>query len=176
LAAREILVMICELCNKNEATVHLKQVLNGEENELFVCQECSGKQELDVLSSMGMSDFLFGVGVKNKINTSAPEKDEKSCSHCHLRKSDFNKRSRMGCEHCYDVFADELQPMLAMMHKSFQHNGKIPPNEKMNISLERLEIDLQGAIDVQDFEKAAVIRDDILAIKASGSIDTSVIQ
>lgn len=74
-------------------------------------------------------------------------------------------RSRMGCEHCYKVFENELQPMLAMMHKNFQHKGKVPQNAKVAISVERLEQDLNAAIEVQDFEKAAVIRDNIAIIK-----------
>ncbi len=157
--------MICELCNLNEATVYLKQVINGSEKELFVCEECSGQHEFEIPSSMGMGDFLFGVGVKNKAAVTEPAKDEKSCPHCHMRKSDFNKRSRMGCEHCYKVFENELQPMLAMMHKNFQHKGKVPQNAKVAISVERLEQDLNAAIEVQDFEKAAVIRDNIAIIK-----------
>ena len=157
--------MICELCNLNKATVYLKQVINGSEKELFVCEECSGQHEFEVPSSMGMGDFLFGVGVKNKVAASSAVKDEKTCSHCHMRKSDFNKRSRMGCEHCYEVFEDELEPMLAMMHKNFQHNGKVPVNAEISISLKRLEHDLKAAIEVQNFEKAAEIRDNIAVVK-----------
>lgn len=157
--------MICELCNINTATVYLKQVINGSEKELFVCEECSGLHELDIPSSMGMGDFLFGVGVKNKVADTAPTTDEKTCPHCHMRKSDFNKRSRMGCAHCYEIFEDELRPMLAMMHKNFQHKGKVPLNAKRAISLDSLKHDLKEAIEVQDFEKAAEIRDNIAAVK-----------
>lgn len=158
--------MICELCNLNEATVYLKQFINGVEKELFVCEECSGQHEFEMPFAMGMGDFLFGVGVKNNVAESASAKDEKSCPHCHMRKSDFNKRSKVGCEHCYEVFENELQPMLAMMHKSSQHNGKVPLNEEVAIGLERLERDLNAAIEVQNFEEAAVIRDNIAAVKA----------
>ncbi len=158
--------MICELCNLKEATVYLKQFINGIEKELFVCEECSGQHEFEVPSAiMGMADFLFGVGVKNKSQSSASAKDEKSCPKCHMRKSDFNKSSRMGCEHCYEVFESELQPMLAMVHKGFEHKGKVPVCEKAAIGLARLEQDLNAAIEVQDFEKAAVLRDNIAAIK-----------
>ena len=157
--------MICELCNLNEATVYLKQVINGSEKELFVCEECSGQHELEVPLSMGMGDFLFGVGVKNNAEASSPSKAEKTCPQCHMRKSDFNKSSRMGCTHCYEVFENELQPMLAMMHKQFQHKGKVPLNAKISISLERLEHDLKAAIKSQDFEKAAEIRDKITVVK-----------
>ncbi|MCK5528536.1 MAG: UvrB/UvrC motif-containing protein [Kiritimatiellae bacterium] len=157
--------MICELCNLSEATVYLKQVIDGSEKELFVCEECSGKHSPEISSPMGMSDFLFGVGVKNSVKAEAPVKDEVSCSHCHMRQSDFTKRSRMGCEHCYDVFKEELQPMLAMMHKGYQHKGKVPQNAKLAMSLESLELDLATAIESQDFEKAALIRDSIAATK-----------
>ena len=156
--------MICELCEKSEATVYLKQFINGIEKELFVCEKCAGKHEFEIPSPMGMSDFLFGVGV-NKVMPSESPKDEKSCSNCHMRKSDFNKSSRMGCEHCYEVFEDELRPMLAVMHKSYKHKGKVPANAKVALSLERLEMDLESAIETQNFEKAAEIRDSITALK-----------
>lgn len=167
--------MICELCNKNKATVYLKEVMDGNEKELFVCDECAGKDESGGLSPMGMADFLFGIGVKNKVTASISDKDEKSCPQCHMRKSDFNKSSRMGCADCYDVFEEELQPMLAVMHKKFKHTGKVPGNEKLALSIERLENDLAKAIEIQDFETAAVIRDNIIAAKESNEQQSEVI-
>ncbi len=163
--------MKCEMCNVNEATIYLKQVVDGDEKELFVCEECANKHKVELPSSIGLGDFLFGVGVSSQpLVVEKEEKSEKSCPHCHLRLSDLNKKSRVGCEHCYEVFADELKPMLESMQKGFVHSGKVPVSERYAIKIRQLEQNMARAIERQDFEQAAVIRDNIMAIKESGCL------
>ena len=33
--------MLCQVCNKNEATVHYTKIINGEIEELHICEECA---------------------------------------------------------------------------------------------------------------------------------------
>ena len=40
--------MRCEQCGEREATVHLTQLLNGEMNKLHLCQDCAGKNGINV--------------------------------------------------------------------------------------------------------------------------------
>ena len=164
--------MICEICNKKKATVHLKQVINGLEKELFVCEDCSKEYGFEIPTPSEMSDFLFGIGVEK---VKMPEPPEKSCPHCHMRHSDFSKRSRLGCSHCYETFADELQPMLKSMHKGMRHIGKFPVKDKVSKNIASLEKALAATVKAQNFEKAAEIRDHIRAIKKSNAVSRAAI-
>lgn len=33
--------MICELCGKNQATTHVKSMVNGEYTEMWLCPHCA---------------------------------------------------------------------------------------------------------------------------------------
>jgi len=44
--------MICEVCRKNAATVHVTKVVNNVRTELHLCQQCARERgELQVLST-----------------------------------------------------------------------------------------------------------------------------
>ena len=38
-------ILLCELCNKNEATIHITKIVNGVKKEANICSECAGKSE-----------------------------------------------------------------------------------------------------------------------------------
>ena len=38
--------MICQVCGKNTANVHLKTIINGRIKEIFICSECAANSEL----------------------------------------------------------------------------------------------------------------------------------
>ena len=157
--------MMCELCNEKGATVHFKQILNGQEREMGICEACARKHGFDVQSPLAMTDFLFGIGVQE-----APEATlEKSCPVCHMRHSDFQKSSRMGCPQCYDTFAEQLLPMLASMQRGPQHQGKVPASARMQRDITNLRIAIDKAVEDQDFEQAAVLRDQIHALEGQAA-------
>lgn len=158
--------MLCEFCKKNESTLHFKQVYNGEVREIDICSACAEERGFDVQSSLSVTDFLFGMG---SIGTAQKSVEEKTCGSCHMRPSDFEKSSRLGCPACYEGFAEQLEPMLNNMHKGVQHVGKVPAKEQMNIDLKLLRDELQRSVAEQDFEQAAVLRDRMKALGAGGA-------
>ena len=54
--------MKCEVCHKEEATVHLTQVIDGEVKKLNLCQECAQKHRVDLNSPISITDILLGLG------------------------------------------------------------------------------------------------------------------
>ncbi len=153
--------MTCELCNEKPATVHFKQILNGQEREMAICEGCAKEHGFDVQSPLAMTDFLFGVGVKEAPDAA----EEKSCPGCHMRNSDFQKSSRLGCPRCYETFTEQVLPMLAAMQRGPQHQGKVPVSARIQQNMAELKTALDKAIEDQDFEQAAVLRDKIQASK-----------
>jgi len=152
--------MKCEACHSNTATVQVKQVADGTVKEVFLCASCAENSGLK--SPAAMADFLFGVGSPPGAGASAAQK---SCPVCHMRGSDFNKTSRLGCEHCYETFADELIPMIEGMHRSLRHTGKTPTREHTRVELDGLRTKLRKAVERQAFEDAAGLRDQIRALE-----------
>lgn len=156
--------MKCEICQKSEASVHFKQVNNGEASEMFVCEDCATKNGFDPQSPIALTDFLFGVGMQADPIT--PEND-RICPDCRMKRSDFRKSSRLGCPECYQAFADDLAPMLEAMHKGCKHVGKVPCSEEMFAEMRSLQKALDQAVAIEDFEEAAVLRDRLKGLNGS---------
>jgi len=151
--------MLCECCQKQDATIHVTQVVNDKARELHLCQDCAEQNGLNVHSMMSLPEVLFGLGGQPDDSASSG----KSCAHCHMRAGDFKKTGRLGCPRCYETFAEEMAPMLAAMHKGTQHRGKAPAGERARIDeashLDDLRKRLAAAVKREDFEEAARLRD-----------------
>lgn len=164
--------MLCELCQNNLATVHLKQVVNGEVRELHACEECAEREGLE-LQSESLTDFLFGLGAEPAAEPAAPppadgKTEDKVCPACQMRQSDFKQTSRLGCPECYNTFKATILPLVASMHRGAEkHSGRAPDGVRTIEELEELRAKLDKAVSDQDFEGAAVIRDAIKTIQVS---------
>ena len=85
----------------------------------------------------------------------------------------------MGCAQCYDTFRDELVPTIRRIHGNTTHCGKKSTQWRNNLQnrkiakvqkkeltttnskLDNLKKQLQEAIQAQEFEQAAKLRDEI---------------
>jgi len=160
--------MKCELCNSAEASVHFKQVVDGDVRELYVCQECAAKNGFDVQSPMALTDFLFGMGLSEDESDPA---SEKTCPSCGMTLNQFRKMSRLGCARCYETFSEQLEPYLLAMHRSTRHSGKMPAGEKLTSEIVAMQKAMEKAVSCEDFEEAAKLRDALHALKANAAKD-----
>jgi branched-chain amino acid aminotransferase len=152
----------CELCQKNDASVHFKQVVDGDVRELYVCPQCASENGFDVQSPMAMTDFLFGLGIPE---TQPDGTLEKTCPACGLTLGGFRKSTRLGCARCYETFAEEIEPLLHGMHRADRHVGKVPAGERLTGEIVAMQKALEKAISCEDFEEAAVLRDKLRELK-----------
>ncbi len=152
--------MKCELCKKQKAEVAVKQVVDGEERELFVCSTCAQRTAGTLVTSL--VEMLLGAAIDLQL----PERDPLVCPGCGLPRPEFRKRARVGCACCYETFARELAPMLRDMHSGDHHVGKVPARERMIQTRSQLETALKTAIRNQRYEEAAVLRDRIRNLQA----------
>jgi len=154
--------MLCEKCKKQDATVHLTQVVDGQVKKLHLCEDCASKSGFDIHGPMSVTDMLLGMGSKG---VGEQKLRERSCPKCHMRRTDFKKTSRFGCPTCYETFKDELPPLLKAIHRSDHHLGKVPSREsrrvRMSAEIAQLQKALQEAIAAEKFEEAARLRDEI---------------
>ena len=165
--------MLCQICGKKEATVHLTQMLNDEVRKMHLCEQCADESGIDVNVPSSMSNFLLGLGAPKKAKA---EPVDHACPQCGMHFSDFKKLSRLGCQSCYAVFTEELEPMLNGMQKGMRHLGKKPLHHAGSVnvpaSMASLKKSLADAIKAENYEEAARIRDQIHGAesRATGSL------
>ncbi len=157
--------MLCELCKQSQATVHLTEIVNEQMSELHLCETCANQKGSQVESHFGLSDLLSGLADFGKT----PESEEvggKACLNCGMTYDDFRKVGRLGCAQCYGAFKRSLTNLLKRIHGSPIHLGKSPARlvkstPKSKSELQELKRKLEKAIDEEEFEQAAQLRDQI---------------
>lgn len=163
--------MLCQNCGKNEATTHIKSVVNGEYTQLHLCSSCAGKLGYgDVFSGFGLDfgDFFGNFFTKPKAALSANKTER--CEKCGMSFEEIVKNGKIGCANCYEKFYELLLPSIQRIHGKTQHNGKTARSaEENSVKREKtneeiiaeLQEKLKIAVEEQNFEKAAELRDEI---------------
>lgn len=161
--------MQCDLCGAKKATVHLTEIVDEQMTELHLCEDCAREKSVQMEQQFGLADLLagladFGQQVKNV------EKVKAQCPNCGMTYEDFRKFGRLGCSECYNAFREQLNVLLKKIHGSNQHLGKAPIKlpqvvKKKIDQLQELKKSLQQAIEGEDFEKAAQLRDKIREVE-----------
>ena len=165
--------MLCEKCNIKEATIHLIKLINGEKNEVWLCEDCAREvAEIPLMTTniqvneVSLQKILGGFfeAVSNNKNSKA-QKIQVVCKRCGLTYSQFKKSGQLGCSECYDSFADSLDIFIKRMQGNNEHIGKIPKITKSlyieKKRINQLKREIQKCIDAEEYEKAAVLRDEI---------------
>lgn len=160
--------MLCDICNKKTATVHLTEIIDDQMSELHLCEECARQKSMQMEQHFGLSDLLAGM-----VDFEKPVEEKEAisvkCANCALTYSDFKKIGRLGCGECYTAFKKYLGQLIKKIHGSVVHFGKIPAKagkvSKKEVDLQGLRQKLQQAIDREAFEEAASLRDQIKALE-----------
>jgi protein arginine kinase activator len=156
--------MLCDVCGKKEATVHLTEIINNNVTKLHICEDCAKEKGAEMEDHFGLSDLLAGLtdlGPGAEPNLAGTVK----CPACGFTYNDFKKMGRLGCSECYEVFKKQLEPLLKRIHGANRHIGKVPLTVGKTVkdaqTLQELKMQMERAIQSEEFEKAAVIRDKI---------------
>ena len=175
--------MKCNKCTK-KATVHLTEIVDGKVMEMHLCEDCAREQSHQMEQQFGLADLLAGL---TDFGTHVPDVQQQKisvmqCSACGLTYEDFRKFGRFGCAHCYISFKAALKALLKKIHGSSVHLGKQPmkimpleagvqaavaplPESAPVETVDLLREQLHEAIENEDFERAAALRDRIHAIE-----------
>jgi len=90
--------MLCDLCNKNPATVHLTEIIDDQMSELHLCEECARQKSALMEQQFGLSDLLAGLAeFVEKPNKDVEVAVSLKCASCGLTYEDFKKIGRLGC-------------------------------------------------------------------------------
>jgi Uncharacterized protein with conserved CXXC pairs len=175
--------MLCQKCKKNNAGVFYKEIKNGETKSFAYCSACAEEAQksgeisfgVDIVPSGLMKDIdslITGIfSTQSKGEPTSPSKArEKSCDLCKITIAEIASSGKVGCPKCYDTFADELAGSIKRIHGNVSHTGRTPKLLKDKFDkkkrLRTLKSELQSAIESQEFEKAASLRDEIRALES----------
>ena len=158
--------MVCDVCAVNQATVHLTEIIDEQMTELHLCESCAKNKSVEMEQQFGLADLLGGLSDLGKTSSPGVKEDLRiKCGACGLSYEDFKKIGRLGCSGCYDAFRKYLVPLLKRIHGSNKHYGKMPLGQAQPVELkseiEELKAKLQKAIQKEEFEEAARLRDTI---------------
>jgi protein arginine kinase activator len=161
--------MLCELCKEAQATVHLTEIVNDQMTELHLCEACANQKGAQVESHFGLADLLGGLADVGKPQE-PEEVSTKTCPNCGMTYDQFRKVGRLGCSECYTTFKKGLTSLLKRIHGSPLHLGKAPirlvkSSAKGKNELMELKRKLERAIEIEEFEEAAHLRDAIRQIE-----------
>lgn len=163
--------MTCDQCGSDDAVVHLTQIVNNQMSTFHLCEKCAAEKGLEVTPeamNFPLTDFLAQMG-EGDAASAEPDQDLR-CSFCGLVFREFRESGRLGCPHCYASFEGQLRGLLRRIHGGTQHVGKVylPPDASATDQEKRLETlrrKLQRAVETEDFERAARLRDEIRTLE-----------
>jgi protein arginine kinase activator len=177
--------MTCDNCHQRPAKYHVTRIINGQRSEEDLCEECAlqrGELPVHLQPASAIHELLAGL-----LEGAVPpliRPQEQRCPSCGLTQSEFARTGMLGCEGCYAAFVDTLRPLVRRVQGSGRHLGKrpgakraaprpaeqpagrTPPDPALQIS--SLREQLQAAVQAEDFERAATLRDRIRELEGSG--------
>ena len=179
-------VMICDICNINEATIHVQELKNGKKKTLNICPHCASEHSLaeKEINGFNLAEILYNISSQMMKNNGEgaggpailnPDFSSENLTHlkckCGWDTVKFRETGRLGCPECYNIFASLLRDALKSMHKGTYHMGKQPgsvidTNGQVATKILSLQKELEGAVQKEDYEKAAELRDLINALRS----------
>jgi len=163
--------MLCQICGKNPANVHFTEIHDNKMSEIHVCERCAEEKGMHSPAKQHkfeIADLLAGM-VDAMTHTEEERVGHVHCPRCGLLYSSFKETGRLGCAECYQAFQFQLRPLLRRIHGDTRHRGKAPTRGGTSNGarqIQRLHDDLRRAVEREEFERAASIRDEIRRLEA----------
>lgn len=160
--------MLCDQCREREAVVHLTQIVEAAVTQLHLCEKCAAAKGIETTVA-APAHPLAGV-LQAAQQQHATTADAVRCSFCGTSQKDFRTSGRLGCAYCYGAFAESLRDLLRRVHGNSRHAGRqytapSPESGDRSGSLAVLRERLRQAIEREEFETAAALRDEIRGLE-----------
>lgn len=160
----------CRRCSK-PATLHITEIREGKATAIHLCETCA-RDYLEAPEQAAPSDPATELAAK--LDELVREGSEEImaalvCPVCGISFAEFRESGRFGCPADYTEFSTEILPLLENIHEDTQHEGKRPPGHATGAAEQSRMITLrrqqQEAIEKEDYETAAQLRDEIQALE-----------
>lgn len=151
--------MMCDRCGEAKATVQQIEITGDQVDHQQLCESCANDQSTE--------DTVPDDSISNIVSSMFDStQDSETCDDCGMSFEEFEQSGTMGCAQCYETFRSRLESLVHRVHGSDRHMGreteagglaKIEGERKLQI----LEKQLNRAVNEEDYEKAAELRDQI---------------
>ncbi len=161
----------CDRCD-SPASFHLTDIKDGQKSERHLCEECA--KSLQVPQANKELQNLLKSFDPNQVGQQDQKASSKSCPECGMTYAEFRQNGRFGCPRDYDVFGAEVIALLERIHGASKYSGKTPEGGRVldGVLLDaasEVRDQLSTAIEEEDYELAARLRDEIRKIADEGS-------
>lgn len=161
--------MLCDNCKERDSVVTLTRSDAQGVTELHLCERCAAERGIETqltAPTQPLTDFILAV--QKQLPASLMEGTR--CSFCSGTLRDFKNTGRLGCAYCYSTFASSLRDLLRRVHGNSRHQGKQyqapkPAVEQGATVLAELRDRLRRAVEQEQFEEAARLRDQIKVLE-----------
>lgn len=154
----------------------MMEIRGGKKVEKHLCEQCAAKVEgLQAKTPHTPINELLTkfVMAQSGIASDTPS----TCEHCSMTWAEFRQNGLLGCPADYDLFERDLAPLIQRAHEGATHHvGKAPRRigggeavHRQQIDLARLRKELQRAVEGEDYERAAKLRDEIKQAEQTGA-------
>lgn len=160
----------CDKCDR-PATHHAVEIIKGKKIEKHLCDIHAAEEGLAIKAVHApigelLTNFVKMHGGQGTEQPAEGAKNELVCDECGLTFSQFRESSLLGCPACYKAFEGPLSPLVERAHEGATHHvGKVPrragASETRQVQLQRMRKRLDIAVQSEDYELAARLRDDI---------------
>ncbi len=156
----------CRRCTK-PATLHVTEIRAGEAVIIHLCDTCAR----EYLEQNSENDSPSSTpDLASKLDELMAETHSPAvCPNCGISFSEFRENGRFGCSQDYTEFMTELLPLLENIHEDVEHKGKRPRSTVVGTQeqgrLIQLRNEQRNAIEEEDYESAARLRDEIATLE-----------
>ncbi len=152
----------------------LTQIVNAQVTELCLCESCAKARGLFDPQALTFAEKFFPEELKERVDRIVRELSGQTagqspahrlpadiitqCPACGFTLEDYRRTSRLGCSDCYSFFAREFSALTG--------SGADTPHESDDgaPTREKLERQLREAIEREDYESAARLRDELKSL------------
>src|SRR5918912_3632539 len=157
--------MLCDNCKERDAVVELIRPSTDGVSKVHLCEKCAAEQGVETTVATPthpLNDFLKAVQQQIPL----PSGEAGRCAFCGATMKDFRASGRLGCARCYTTFEGSMRELLRRVHGNSRHAGRRyepprPEETERSIVLSELRERLRRAIESEQFELAADLRDRI---------------
>ncbi len=129
--------MVCESCQKNEANVFFKAIVNNKTTKINLCEICAKEKGIlgDTVNLPGIEKQSFGLSdivgsllseldtdIAKSFKTSARPSQLK-CPTCSTTFASFKASGFVGCSQCYEAFRPAMKDIVKRIHGTSTHTG-----------------------------------------------------
>ena len=164
--------MRCDVCQKEQAIIHIREVSEKGIKKINLCANCALQKGLNI--SIENMDFVLFNFLKNLFSGNNGNLNSKigiKCPSCGTSIIQITEHSEVGCPICYSFFGNLIDMVIFKHNNSMNYLGKLPFEMKKikdnKAKINDLKIKLRQYINKEEYKKAALVRDEIIDLKKS---------